>query len=69
MHDVAHSGSRMVLETARQADVTGCVARPRFDPHAVVEGKVRCDQLCLATLQHRQQAVLIIRIGGILVLT
>jgi hypothetical protein len=45
--------------------VAGCVSRPRLNPCAVVEGIVTGYQLRLTTLHDRQQAVLIVRIGGL----
>ena len=45
--------------------MAGCVARPWLDPYSVVEGVVSGNQLGLATVYDRQQAVLIIRIGGV----
>jgi hypothetical protein len=47
------------------AYMAGRVSRPWLYPYAVVEGIVSGDQLGLATLHDRQQAVLIIRIGSV----
>ncbi len=65
MHDVATQDHGCSLRTHQDADVTGCVPRPRLDPYTVVKGKVGGNQLSLATLHDRQQAVFKIGVGGI----
>src|SRR5215470_12428808 len=65
MHDVATDDHRSASRLNHDTDVTRGVPRPRLDPYAVIKGIVHGDELGLATVHDRQQAVFIIRVGSV----
>src|SRR5215471_10025309 len=65
MHDIAAQDDGCVRGPRHDADMAGCVPRPGLDPYVVVKRIIRGDELGLATLHDRQQAILIIWIRGV----
>ena len=53
MHDIAAKDDGCLRRPHHNADMAGCVPRPRLDPYAVVEGVVRGDEVGLATVHDR----------------
>ena len=53
VHDIATQDHGCSLRAHHDADVAGCMPRPRLDPYTVVEGVVRGDELGLATVHDR----------------
>src|SRR6516165_12459523 len=65
VHDIAAQHHGCLRGPRHDADMAGCVPRPRLDPYVVVERIICGDELGLASLHDRQQAVLVVRIGGV----
>src|SRR5215472_16208101 len=57
--------TRCLRGPRHDADMSGCVPRPGLDPYVVVKRIIRGDEVGLATLHDRQQAVLVVRIGRV----
>jgi|SRR6516162_75802 len=55
----------VALRPDDDTDVSRGVPWPRLDPYAVIEGKIHGDQLGLATVHDRQQAIFVVRVGRV----
>ena len=53
VHEIATQDHGCSLRAHHDADVAGCMPRPRLDPYTVVEGVIRGDELGLATVHDR----------------
>src|SRR5215472_12044164 len=65
VHDIAAQDHGCLRGPRHDADMAGCVPRPRLDPYTVVERIIHGNQLGLATVHDGQQAVLVVRIGRV----